>query len=907
VAVAVRLGSDSNPNDEPSPPENWTDWIAITSGQQLARRYRYFQYRIELTSSVGEVSPFLSDLMVEFYPMVEREGIFVSQPIFLGYVDDWGELTWEAEIPPGTSVEFATRSSADGFLWSDWAPPESGKITSPVFNRRYLQVMATLRGFGMLSPVLRSFSVKYTPDRTPPQIVLIEPRDGFRTHQDRILVKGHVGDSNPVRVEVNGIPVLFKPGEFETTVKLSPGPNIVRVTASDASGNKRELVIRGTMEPQQAVQPAAPAPTSAYAIAAITIGVLVAGVSLVSILLGFPRIRILPWIFLLSLLLFFPLVSVAAPDLPPAQTIWMGSWVSEFREFQLGEFENTEVFTSGELVLSPARYWGNDFAASYYYTEWTNLDSPEKKVSIRFVAQSSKTLKDLQVYLYQTGQDLTWRFRLEIDDGSGRPSGVLAWPDAWQTVKVTSSKWWTITLLSPGLLRKGEIYHIVISWENMGPPPSSQDFINIRSLWPFNPAWINGITTNENRGVLIFDGSWMDLGREPVYILGFSDKTYEGNPYYTLRTDTSEIGIFLDNAKGEMFQVDRFIRVSGVKVYARRSGTPADNLYMILFRGVYRVAEAVVGTPSTVDNMWSWVGAIFDAPVTLSPGQYTLGLLSPLSTSGNRYDINVLGTYSSSPHPELTFCGTSARFSYSVTGGITWATKSKMQDDVPFKFIEAFNTSGSFNSRVFDAGEVMRWERLEWEGKLPSGTAISIQTRSSRDNVNWSPWEDVENDGLIKSPPGRYLQYRIFLSSRSESVSPTVRKVAVFFSDSTPPRLISFFPTGGQTVQSRRPTIEVIFDDLSGIDTGSIVVRLDGKEIAFSYDAITKTLTYSPVTDLSLGSHEIYVSVRDMAGNQLEERWSFIVEVEKKPNFSVIIPVLVIVVIFIAFVLKMRR
>ncbi|MEM3184677.1 MAG: hypothetical protein QXW92_03365, partial [Candidatus Hadarchaeales archaeon] len=904
IVVEVRFGSDNDPTDEPFPPENWTDWIIFNVGDNLAFRSRYLQYRIQLFSTDFRFSPLVEVLEIEHLPLIYREGIFVSQPLLLGYVDSWGELKFDVDTPTDTSIEFFTRSSPDGFLWSEWEPLDSRNIRSPVYNCRYLQVKAILYGFGSSTPVLKEYSIEYVPDKTPPIVTVSEPRDGFVTTQDKIIVRGTVSDANPVRLEINGMPVIFEPGAFEKEVRLSPGQNVIRIVASDVAGNKREILIRGTMEMGQPIRPAVP--PSTYFVAAMIVGGVIAGISLIYIFApAFVKVVRKGNLVFLSLALVFPILFSGSAA---ALSTWEGSWVSDYNDFRFGEFENVASFTSGVLALQPEEYWGNDFAASYYYTEWTNLDSFEKKVSIRFVAQASKTLTGFMIYLYQTGTDLTWRFRLELDDGTGKPSGILAWSNAWQTLKVTSSKWWTVDLLSPGMLRKGETYHIVISWENFGVAPSSQDFINIRSLWPFNQTWINGLVTNNNRGVLIFDGSsWKDLGREPVYILNFSDKTYEGNPYYTLRTDAYEIGVFGDNAKGERFQTDLLRRVCGIEVYARKSGTPHDNLYLVLQRGASTLASVSVGDSTTIENRWGWVGALFDAPLSLSPAQYVVGLKSPGSTSGNRYDVCLLGTYSSSPHPDLTFSGTTACFVYSTNGGITWSTKSKMQDDIPFRFIESFKKSGIFTSRIFDAGDIMKWERLNWDGRILDGTSLVFQTRTSTDNVRWSPWEDVGPDSSITSPPGRYIQYRVMFTTQSEYVTPRLNRVLIYFSDASPPKIVSATPRSGQTVFSTTPTIEIVLDDISGIDQDSIVLKVDGQKVDFSYDPATKTVWFLPDKGLSTGEHEIFISLQDGAGNLLEERWTFLVSVEEGLRVEWILAALVVAILIIVFVIKTKR
>lgn len=78
------------------------------------------------------------------------------------------------------------------------------------------------------------------PDTTPPTISLNESiADGMPADTHRFTVQGRVTDDNRVdEVMVNGRRVtLLKDGLFAVTVQLSKGENLIRVTATDTSGN----------------------------------------------------------------------------------------------------------------------------------------------------------------------------------------------------------------------------------------------------------------------------------------------------------------------------------------------------------------------------------------------------------------------------------------------------------------------------------------------------------------------------------------------------------------------------------------------------------------------------------------------------------------------------------------------
>ena len=104
----------------------------------------------------------------------------------------------------------------------------------------------------------------------------------------------------------------------------------------------------------------------------------------------------------------------------------------------------------------------------------------------------------------------------------------------------------------------------------------------------------------------------------------------------------------------------------------------------------------------------------------------------------------------------------------------------------------AFDTAaagqGSYESQVHDSTTVARWGHLQWHG---TGSGIVFKTRTgnaSRPDATWSPWSaPISNadDALIKSPPGRFIQWRAEWSSRSTAQINTVD--VPYLPQNTPP------------------------------------------------------------------------------------------------------------------------
>lgn len=90
--------------------------------------------------------------------------------------------------------------------------------------------------------------------------------------------------------------------------------------------------------------------------------------------------------------------------------------------------------------------------------------------------------------------------------------------------------------------------------------------------------------------------------------------------------------------------------------------------------------------------------------------------------------------------------------------------------------------AGTYTSSTFDAGQTATWLNAAWTSTLPPGTSIVVQTSSSPDNVNWSPWAAVSNGGTIASPSSRYLRYRLFLISPDSIATAILNAISISWS-----------------------------------------------------------------------------------------------------------------------------
>ncbi|MFO7899812.1 MAG: hypothetical protein R6V58_12230 [Planctomycetota bacterium] len=90
---------------------------------------------------------------------------------------------------------------------------------------------------------------------------------------------------------------------------------------------------------------------------------------------------------------------------------------------------------------------------------------------------------------------------------------------------------------------------------------------------------------------------------------------------------------------------------------------------------------------------------------------------------------------------------------------------------------------GTYTSPVHDAGLRSAWGTFKPRGVLPRRTAVRLSTRSGnseKPDGTWSAWSkpvSAEEGRKIESPPARFLQYRLTLSTRSPKATPQVNEI----------------------------------------------------------------------------------------------------------------------------------
>ncbi|AQT67176.1 Two component regulator propeller [Anaerohalosphaera lusitana] len=102
------------------------------------------------------------------------------------------------------------------------------------------------------------------------------------------------------------------------------------------------------------------------------------------------------------------------------------------------------------------------------------------------------------------------------------------------------------------------------------------------------------------------------------------------------------------------------------------------------------------------------------------------------------------------------------------------------------KLEKDFFTAGTYTSPLVDADQPARWGKLQAEAALPDATSIAMQARTGNvddpDDPSFSPWTEKRNVAGptdLVTPLGRFLQYKLQLTTNDPASTPTVREILI--------------------------------------------------------------------------------------------------------------------------------
>ncbi len=183
----------------------------------------------------------------------------------------------------------------------------------------------------------------------------------------------------------------------------------------------------------------------------------------------------------------------------------------------------------------------------------------------------------------------------------------------------------------------------------------------------------------------------------------------------------------------------------------------------------------------------------------------------------------------------------------------------------------AYALSGIYTSSVFNSGGSTVFDALNWTGSKPSGTVVSIETRTSANLVDWSAWQPLGASGAIVSPEGQLFQYRVTLTTTDPAVSPRVEEVVVTYQlgpDESAPIIISTEPANLAIGVPFTQTIAIHYNE--AIKPTTFSATLNDVDLTVAFQDSNRTVTLDPIADLlPLTNYTLSIAagVEDTYGN----------------------------------------
>ncbi len=102
---------------------------------------------------------------------------------------------------------------------------------------------------------------------------------------------------------------------------------------------------------------------------------------------------------------------------------------------------------------------------------------------------------------------------------------------------------------------------------------------------------------------------------------------------------------------------------------------------------------------------------------------------------------------------------------------------------IDWMHVAPYALTGSFTSRVFDAGDITDWGAITWHGDTPAGTSISmaISTGNTADpnDGSWTSFKPINAQGESVAANSRFIQYKATLKTTDNKVTPVLKGVAI--------------------------------------------------------------------------------------------------------------------------------
>ena len=197
-----------------------------------------------------------------------------------------------------------------------------------------------------------------------------------------------------------------------------------------------------------------------------------------------------------------------------------------------------------------------------------------------------------------------------------------------------------------------------------------------------------------------------------------------------------------------------------------------------------------------------------------------------------------------------------------------------------------YPASGTFLSRVFDAGQAADWGALSWHANAPPNTSVQISVRTGdtpTPDGTWSAFTPINSSGGDIPGNSRYVQYQAQLGSSDPNQTPSLSDVSIAYTvgaDTTAPTITQRTPAPNATDVPRNTNVDVQFSEPMNpatINSSTVRLRKQGaaSDVPASVSYAGNTATLDPNADLDPSAvYNVTVAgtVTDANGNPLGHR-----------------------------------
>jgi hypothetical protein len=356
----------------------------------------------------------------------------------------------------------------------------------------------------------------------------------------------------------------------------------------------------------------------------------------------------------------------------------------------------------------------------------------------------------------------------------------------------------------------------------------------------FSTPWTTGGAATVASGLLTVDGA--RVGTNSVYGSGNSLEfvgTFTGDP-----GQHAGFGVDFNSAPWAMFST-----FGGGSLYARvNNGYTSQDIAL---------GSQWLGSPHDYRIDWSASGVTFSidgnqvANVALNIG----GTMRPLVSDAN------------------------------VGGGVI---------TVNWMALTPYVASGTFQSRVFDAGQTVTWSTLSWTATTPAGTGLTVSVRMGNTPTpdgTWTNFAPLAGSGATIGGTSRYLQYQVSLTTTAPGQTPVFQDAILTFSlssNTSAPVIVGESPAPGATNVSITAPITVSFNEFMNaatLNTTTLQLQaVGGSAVAVQVSYAGSTATLQPLAPLIAATQyqaSVAGSVTDASGNALGSTftWTFTTQV----------------------------